>query len=265
MAALGLRGARALVTGANGGLGRAIVSALHHEGCTLVVTGRQEAPISAIAAEVGGRAVVADLSVRADLHRLLDQAGDLDIVVMNAALPASGDLEEWPQPDIDKALEVNLANPIAMTRALLPAWRRRGSGHFVFVSSLSGKVASPGGSLYSATKFGMRGFAAGLRCDLHGSGIGCSVVNPGFVRDAGMFVNGGGRTPFNLGTVTPSRCAAAVVHAIRFNRAELDVAPWYLRLGATLGSLAPGLSAPVQARLDPGISDSLVRGQRGRR
>jgi short-subunit dehydrogenase len=166
---------------------------------------------------------------------------------------------------MDRALEVNLGDPIAMTRALLPAWRARGSGHFVFVSSLSGKVASRGGSLYSATKYGLRGFAAGLRCDLHGSGLGCSVVNPGFVREAGMFVNGGGKTPLNLGTVTPARCAAAVVRVIRSNRAELDVAPLYLRLAATIGSLAPGLSAPVQARFDPGISESLVQGQRGRR
>jgi NAD(P)-dependent dehydrogenase (short-subunit alcohol dehydrogenase family) len=137
-----LRGARALVTGANGGLGRAIATALHQEGCSLVVTGRRASLISEVAASVEGRAVVADLSVRADLTRLLDEAGELDIVVMNAALPASGDLEEWEQADIDKALEVNLANPIAMTRALLPAWRERGWGHFVFVSSLSGKVAS---------------------------------------------------------------------------------------------------------------------------
>jgi short-subunit dehydrogenase len=221
--------------------------------------------VKAVAGQVGARAVVADLAVRSDLYRLLDEAGDLDIAVMNAALPASGDLEDWDQADIDKALEVNLGDPIAMTRALLPAWRKRGSGHFVFVSSLSGKVASRGGSLYSATKFGMRGFAAGLRCDLHGSGVGCSVINPGFVRDAGMFVNGGGKTPFNLGTVTPERCAAAVVKAIRSDRAELDVAPVYLRMGAIIGSLAPGLSGPVQARLDPGISDSLMRGQRGQR
>ena len=254
-----------LVTGANGGLGRAISRALRDEECALVVTGRRTDPVEALAAEVGGTAVVADLSVRADLDRLLNEAGDLDVVVMNAALPASGDLEDWVQPDIDKALEVNLGNPIAMTRALLPAWRKRGSGHFVFVSSLSGKVASPAGSLYAATKFGMRGFAAGLRCDLLGTGIGCSIINPTFVRDAGMFVNGGGRTPFNLGTVTPERCATAVVRAIRSNRFELDVAPWYMRIGAAIGSLAPGLAGPIQARLDPGVSDALVEGQRGRR
>jgi NAD(P)-dependent dehydrogenase (short-subunit alcohol dehydrogenase family) len=90
-----LRGARALVTGANGGLGRAIAQALHQEGCSLVVTGRRAPLVEEVAASVGGRAVVADLSVRADLYRLLEEAGEIDIAVMNAALPASGDLGEW--------------------------------------------------------------------------------------------------------------------------------------------------------------------------
>ncbi|MBV9660665.1 MAG: SDR family oxidoreductase [Acidimicrobiales bacterium] len=260
-----LPGARALVTGANGGLGRAISAALRQEGCSLVVTGRRAEQVEAVARDVSGRAVVADLAVRSDLYRLLEEAGEVDIVVVNAALPASGDVAEWDQADIDKAFEVNLGSAIAMTRALLPQFRARGSGHFVFVSSLSGKVASRGGALYSATKYGLRGFAAGLRCDLYGSGIGCSLVNPGFVRDAGMFVDAGGKTPLNLGTVTSKRCAAAVVKVIRQNRAELDVAPLYLRLATTLGALTPGLSAPVQARLDPGLSDTLVRGQRTKR
>jgi short-subunit dehydrogenase len=259
-----LRGCTALVTGANGGLGRAISKALRDEGCQLIVTGRRAELVERVAREVDGKAVIADLSVRADLDRLLDQAGPIDIAVMNAALPASGDLEEWEQDDIDKALEVNLGNPIAMTRALLPSFRARGSGHFVFVSSLSGKVASKGASLYAATKFGMRGFAGGLRCDLQGSGIGCSVVFPGFVRDAGMFVDGGGKMPLNLATVTPEKCAAGVVRAIRGNRAELDVAPVYLRLGATVGSMAPHLSAVLQARFGGGISETLVEGQRGK-
>ena len=68
----------------------------------------------------------------------------------------------------------------------------RGGGHIVFISSLSGKVASPRGSIYSATKFGLRGFALALREDQigDGTGVGVSVVIPGFIRDAGMFADG---------------------------------------------------------------------------
>ena len=86
-------------------------------------------------------------------------------------------------------LEVNLRAPIALARALAPAMIARGSGHIVFISSLAGKAAAPASSIYSATKFGLRGFALGLREDLRPHGVGVSVVLPGFIRDAGMFAD----------------------------------------------------------------------------
>ena len=260
-----LRGSTALVTGATGGLGGAIARALRREGSSLVVTGRQSEPLQALAAEVGGKAVVADLSRPEDLPRLLQEAGPVEIVVMNAALPASGELQDWEQSQIDRVLEVNLANPIAMTRALLPGFLQRGAGHFVYISSLSGKVGSKGAPLYSATKYGLRGFAHALRSDLYRTGVGCSVINPGFVRDAGMFADAGAKLPPGVGTVSPEQVAAAVIKAVRSNRAEIDVAPVGLRLGATFGSLAPGISSAVQARFGAGISNQMVEGQRQKR
>ncbi len=260
-----LRGSRALVTGAYGGLGRAITKALKTHGCEVVVTGRRPEPLHHVAQEVGARAVVGDLSVRADLHRIIDEAGQLDILVANAALPGTGLLPDWDEDQIDRILEVNLADPIVMTRALLPGFLERRKGHFVYVSSLSGKVASRGGAMYSATKFGLRGFAGGLRCDLHGTAVGCSVIFPGFVRDAGMFADSGASLPFGVGTVSPKQVAAAVLKAIATNRAEITVAPLALRAGAALGGLAPGWSAPVQARLDSGLSQRLISAQRERR
>ena len=89
-----IQGSTALVTGATGGLGRAIARALRDAGCSVVVTGRQRAALDEIAAEVGGRAVVADLGQRSELPRLLDETGPVDIAVMNAALPGSGPLQD---------------------------------------------------------------------------------------------------------------------------------------------------------------------------
>jgi NAD(P)-dependent dehydrogenase (short-subunit alcohol dehydrogenase family) len=260
-----LQGSTALVTGAYGGLGTAIVKALHREGAKVIVTGRKAAPLEKVAADTGARSVLADLADRDDLDRLLSEAGELDIAVMNAALPASGDIEEWTQEQIDRAIEVNLGNPIAMTRALLPAFRRRGSGHFVYISSLAGKVASKGGALYAATKFGLRGFSHGLYCDLMGTGVGCSVVNPGFIGDAGMFAETGAKLPFGVSTVSPEKVADGVIRVIRTNKAELDVAPIGLKLGAAFGSLIPGFSAKVQARIGGGLPEAVVEGQRNRR
>ena len=135
----------------------------------------------------------------------------------------------------------------------------------MYVSSLAGKVPTKGAPLYSATKFGLRGFAGALRADLAGTRIGCSVVFPGFIRDAGMFAETGTKLPFGVGTVSPGEVAAGVVRAIRTNRAELDVAPLALRLGALLGSLAPGLSATIQARTGNGMSRQLIDSQRSKR
>jgi short-subunit dehydrogenase len=260
-----LHGSRALVTGAYGGLGRAIAKALKAHDCEVVVTGRRAEPLHHVAQEVGARAIVGDLSSRADLHRILDEAGQLDILVANAALPGTGLLPDWDENQIDRILEVNLADPIVMTRCLLPGFLQRRKGHFVYVSSLSGKVGSRGAAMYSATKFGLRGFAGGLRCDLQGTAVGCSVIIPGFVRDAGMFADSGASLPFRVGTVSTKQVATAVTRAIATNRAEITVAPLVLRAGAALGGLVPRWSAPVQARLDGGLTDRLIAAQKERR
>jgi short-subunit dehydrogenase len=254
-----------LVTGASGGLGRAMALALRAEGAELVVTGRRPAALEMVAAEVQGRAIVADLADRSQLDRLLAAAGDLDVLIANAGLPASGDLAEWTTEQIDRVLEVNLASPIAMTRALLPGFRARGSGHFVYVSSLSGRVPSVGASLYSATKFGLRGFAGGLRADLHGSGVGVSVVFPGFVRHAGMFADSGATLPPGVGTVSPQAVAHSTIKAIRHNKAEVVTAPLILRMGVLVGALTPRLSAAVQARLGRSVAEQLIAAQRDKR
>src|SRR5919108_501504 len=120
------------------------------------------------------------------------------------------------------------------TRALLPGMLERGRGHVVFVSSLSGKVGSPRSGIYSATKFGLRGFAAGLREDVDGRGIGVTVVFPGFVSEAGFFAESGVKLPRWVATRTPEQVAKAVVRGIERERAELEVAPFSLRLGTRL-------------------------------
>lgn len=244
-----LHGATALVTGATGGLGLAISAALATRGCRLIVSGRREAELTTLAEELGGRAVVADLAVRQDVDRLITEASDADILVACAALPATGMLDQLTRGEIDRMLEINLRVPIVLAKELAPAMAERGGGHLVFISSLSGKAASPASSMYSATKFGLRGFALGLRQDLARQRVGVSVVSPGFIRDAGMFHESGVRLPPGTGTKTPADVGAAVLRVIEENRAELDVAPAPLRAGAAIASLAPGLAARASRRM----------------
>ena len=114
---------------------------------------------------------------------------------------------------------------MVLARVLGERMVARRSGHIVFMSSLAGKVGTPRRSVYSATKFGLRGFAQSLREDLRPSGVGVSAIFPGFVRDAGMFHDTGTKLPPGVGTVSPEAVADAVVRAIERNRGEIDVAP----------------------------------------
>jgi len=261
-----LRGRTALVTGATGGLGMAIARALAARGATPVLTGRRADVLAPLADSIAGRAIAADLSDPADVDRLLAEAGDVDILIANAALPGSGHITSFSVEDIDRALAVNLRAPMVMARRLAEPMAARGSGHLVFVSSLSGKVASGGGSVYAATKFGVRGFAHGLREDLRDSGVGVSVVLPGFIRDGGMFHDANVELPKFVGTRTPEDVAAGVLRAIERDRAEVDIAPFSMRAGAAFAGLAPELSARVQRRLGSAkVAEDMARGQADKR
>jgi short-subunit dehydrogenase len=228
-----------LVTGATGGLGQAIARAFAARGAALVLTGRRAEVLEPLARETRGRALVVDLADRADVERLVGEAGDVDVLVNNAALPASGDLAGYTVAEIDRALEVNMRAPVVLAALMAKAMRARGRGHIVFVSSLSGKVATRGSALYSGTKFGLRGFATGLRADLRDDGVGVSAVFPGFIRDAGMFADAGVTLPPGTGTRVADDVARAVIAAVEGDRAEIDVAPVTLRLSAKLAGLAP--------------------------
>lgn len=254
---------RVLLTGASGGIGHAIARALGAKGASLILTGRRADTLASLATEVSGRALACDLSDPGQVSQLVEHAGDVDILVANAAHPASGLLTELDQARIDHMLEVNLRAPIALARALAPAMASRGRGHLVFISSLAGKAASSSSSIYSATKFGLRGFALGLREDLGPAGVGVSVVLPGFIRDSGMFAQAEVELPRGVGTRTPEQVAEAVVRAIEHNRAEIDVAPLPLRLGANLAGLAPQLAARMSRMMGGDrVASDVTAGQR---
>ncbi|MFZ0384249.1 MAG: SDR family NAD(P)-dependent oxidoreductase [Solirubrobacteraceae bacterium] len=265
---LQLAGATTLVTGASGGLGSAIASALRDRGAELIVSGRRADELKSLAASLQARAVVADLTARQELERLgtIALGAGVDVLVANAALPASGLLSDLTAAEIDRMLEVNLRAPIMLAHELAPAMVARGRGHLVFVSSLSGKAASPASSIYSATKFGLRGFALALRQDLAPHGVGVSLVSPGFIRDAGMFADTGVKLPPGTGTKTSADVAAAVIRAIETGRAELEVAPASLRAGAVFASLAPQLAASASRLAGSArVSAELAQRQRHKR
>jgi short-subunit dehydrogenase len=263
---MNLSGRTVLLTGATGGLGHAIARALSARGAKLLLTGRRTEVLEPLAEQTGGRAIACDLSDRDALESLVAEARQVDVLIANAGLPASGTLLGFSEAEIDRALDVNLRAPMVLARHLAEAMAARRSGHLVFVSSMAGKVAPVGSSVYSATKYGLRGFALSLRQDLHGTGVGVSTVFPGFISDAGLFADAGVELPRYVATNSSDDVARAVIKAIERNRAEVDVAPLTVRAGGLVASVVPDVVAAFQRRLGAeDIADRMAEGQRDKR
>jgi short-subunit dehydrogenase len=242
----GIKNRTVLLTGAPGGIGPHLASRLHAEGASLVLSGRNHAELEQLATRLTpARIIVADLSQQEEVERLAAAAGQVDILVANAAVPASGELVSFSVEEIDRALNVNLRSAMVLVDLLLPGMLSRGTGHIVLMASIQGKMPTALVSVYNATKFGLRGFGLALGQELRHTGVGVSVINPTYVRDAGMWAETG-ITPHPLaGQVTPDQVAEAVVRAIKENRREIDVAP----LGTRLAAAMPGLVGSMARRL----------------
>jgi NAD(P)-dependent dehydrogenase (short-subunit alcohol dehydrogenase family) len=180
-----------IVTGASSGIGGATARELGRRGATVVLAARRvnelEAQAEAIRA-AGGEAVTipTDVADEAQVTRLVDQTtaafGRVDVLVNNAGAGWSTPLASTPPEVVLALLKVNLLGAILLTRAVLPGMLARDHGAIIFVGSLSGRVAME--PLYSATKYGVRGFSLALRRQLAGSGVSASLVSPGNINTA---------------------------------------------------------------------------------
>ncbi len=181
----------AIITGASSGIGRAAAIALAKEGYRVVLAARRLEKLQNLAESIRSRGGEA-LSIRTDLgdSRLiedlvkgaLDATGRIDLLVNNAGFGRLIWLEEQDlEKDIAAQIQVNLTGSLQLTRAVLPTMLAQQSGQIVFISSVAGFVGVPTYSIYSASKYGIRGFAQSLRRELRGKGIQVSVVYPGAV------------------------------------------------------------------------------------
>jgi 3-oxoacyl-[acyl-carrier protein] reductase len=178
-----LEGRTALVTGASKGIGRAIALELGRAGAHVVVgfrTGREEA--EAVAAEIGGRAVQADVADAAAARALVEAAGELDILVNNAGLTRDGLLARMSDDDWDTVIQTNLASVFYTCRAVARPMMKRRSGAIVNVSSIVGVHGNAGQTNYAASKAGIIGFTKSLARELGSRGVRANVVAPGYVR-----------------------------------------------------------------------------------
>lgn len=252
MSSMNIGGRSVLLTGATGGLGSAIAHELARCGATLTITGRRSEVLQELADSLGSRVekvLTVDLARPQELEQLITECANVDIVVANAALPASGELATFSLEQIDRALTVNLYAPMRLTQAFAPKMAAGGGGHIVHIASLAGKTATARASVYNATKFGLRGFALAMRAELATAKVGVSLVTPGFISDAGMFAETQVELPPGFGTKSPQDVADAVRKAIEENKAEVVVAPLATRAMIEISNLAPDLTATIARRL----------------
>ena len=178
-----LSGRLALVTGASRGIGRAIAGELARAGASVVVgyrSGREEA--ESLADEIGGRAVQADVSSPDDAKRLVDEAGDVDVLVNNAGLTRDGLLARMSDDDWREVIETNLSSVFYTCRAVTRPMMRKRRGAIVNVSSIVGVHGNFGQTNYAASKAGIIGFTKSLARELGSRGVRANVVAPGYVQ-----------------------------------------------------------------------------------
>ena len=179
-----------MVTGAAGGIGRAIAVSLARRGCHLVLADIDETGMA------GTAAMVQPYRVRVSQHRLdvadrvavaafpdivAAEHSGVDVLVNNAGVAVGGTFEQVAEEDFEWLFEINFWGVVRMTRAFLPLLRASDDAQVVNISSVYGIVAPPEQTAYSASKFAVRGFTEALRHELEGSGVGVSVVHPGGV------------------------------------------------------------------------------------
>jgi short-subunit dehydrogenase len=185
-----LKGKVVLITGASSGFGHDAAWLFAREGCSVVLSARRIDRLQALAAAIqkeGGEAfaVPVDVADREEIELMvatvLDLYGQIDILFNNAGFGRIGWLENLAsERDIETQIDVNLQGLIQVTHAILPHMLKRGTGHIINMSSVAGWIAPPTYSIYSASKFGVRGFTDALRREVQPFGIDVSGIYPGY-------------------------------------------------------------------------------------
>jgi NAD(P)-dependent dehydrogenase (short-subunit alcohol dehydrogenase family) len=193
----------ALVTGASSGIGTAVALALLERSDTVYGAARRVDRMQALVAR-GGRALPLDLtdagSIESCAAAILEREGRLDVLVNNAGYGSYGAIEQVPLEEARRQFEVNLFGLARMTQLALPAMRKQGGGHIVNVSSIGGKIFTPMGGWYHATKHALEGWSDVLRMEVERFGIRVIIVEPGAIatewggiaRDSLLAVSGSG-------------------------------------------------------------------------
>ncbi len=241
-----LRGAVVVVTGASSGIGESTALLCAREGARIVLAARRFGRLEGLAERIGARGgqalpVRCDVSVPADLEELANRTaeayGRCDVLVNNAGIPGGGPFRTRTREEIEQVVRVNLLGVMLGTQAFLPMLMRQRRGHVVNVASLAGRFATPGSSVYGATKHAVVAFSESLYYELKPFGVLVTVANPGFTRTEGFPQDD---IPRPL-VMRREHVAAAIVDVIRRGRAPEVSVPRALGAAQAFRVLTPPL------------------------
>jgi NAD(P)-dependent dehydrogenase (short-subunit alcohol dehydrogenase family) len=169
---------RILITGAARAIGRATAIECARRGHEVVATARDDRLLDDLDV---AKSLVLDVTDLASVRAALDAAGELDAVVNNAALPGHGPIEDFPMDRVQAIIDTNTYGPLRLAQELIPSWRERGSGVFVNVSSVQGRVSTPLEGPYAASKYALEAISETMHYELAHFGIRVVIVEPGYI------------------------------------------------------------------------------------
>jgi len=226
-----LDGARVLVTGGSRGIGAALARAYAAAGAEVVVAARSEGDLRAVAEEVGGHAVVVDLSDPAAVEGLVPgveaEIGPIDVLVNNAGVETVDMAAVIDPVDVRTATRVNLEAPMVLTRYALPGMLERNRGHIVNLSSMAGKMTVPGAAVYTASKFAVATLSRTVRAEIAHTGVTITTILPSAVETelaAGLDLRG-------VPKATPEEIAVEIVASCQHGKPEVTLPKWLFPVG----------------------------------
>jgi len=232
-------GAIAIVTGGASGIGLATAKKLYRRGAHVVLADINKAALRQAEAQVSESAsaatnrvigvptnVVDEAQVQALMQRANAEFGRIDFVMCSAGIGGAGAIDTFSGAEMEKMMSINFMGTYHCVRAALPAMRQQHSGHFVFMSSVAGKLCVPLLTAYCATKWAVRGFSAALRAELYGTDIGVTTVYPSWVDTPMVQREQEGAELLSIEVLlTADQVADEILQAVIAGKTDLTLAP----------------------------------------
>ena len=228
------------ITGATSGIGRKMTELLIAQGHTVYATGRNDSAIKSLQ-HLGAQVIQADLRFKEDIDRVFSILPPLDVAILNAGLGYFSNAFDFTDDEIDQMLDINVRAPIYLAKRLAPAMIERRQGHFIFVGSQAGKVATKKASVYAASKHAITGFVNGLRLEVADYNIAVTGIYPGpidtpFLQKADA--TNAYRDAISQFLIQPEKVAHEVVRAIDKQPREVNL-PRIMAVTSKLYAVAP--------------------------